>query len=135
VSAVAIAAPHALLLLSVSHFRKSLCSAATSRLFRSRHQRSSKRHANPAFAGLHSLCGAARCVAQMFHGCQFKSPFAPKRKFLFPRPGADDRLLLRISVAAIRAPCELRLKYDPKGLAGTSPGGSILEPFSVPIRR
>jgi len=51
VSAVAIAAPHALLL-SISHFRKSLCFAAASRLLRSRH--SNDRHANPAFAGLHS---------------------------------------------------------------------------------
>lgn len=58
VPAIAIAAPHALLLLTVSHFRKSLCSAASSRLFRSRHPRSSKRHANPAFAELHFLSRA-----------------------------------------------------------------------------
>jgi hypothetical protein len=47
VSAVAIAAPHALLLLSVSHFGKSLCSAAGRRLLRARHQRMNDRHANP----------------------------------------------------------------------------------------
>src|SRR5258708_32671309 len=104
-------------------FVKSLCSAATSRLLRSRHQRSGKRHVNPAFAGLHFLSRAARCVAQVFHGCQFKSPFAPTRKSLFPRFGADDRLLLRISVAAIRAPCELRLKYlTPEVSPAPSPG-------------